>query len=170
MLKIGLILHFALLGFLNPERLDTHSKVLFEVGRSKDQNKIYYEVNLDGSGDLNIQNPFKIYWKKDKRVEPLSYIQQKYAYGLSIDQIGKEDIQFHFVSYPNRQLRLVKMDKLKDYKVFIYHQNDWVVLNKVFIQIDGGSFWFPRVTSVDLSLTEPKSCKLLKENIIPLRK
>jgi len=140
---------------------------LFEIGRSRDQNRIFYEATLRNDGNLNTDDPIRIYWKKRDSTEPLTNIQRKFAYGLVIDKAHAERILFHFVSYPKRKLLLSKTAGQAGYRVLIEYQGDWSILNDIFVQIDGGTFWVPKIANVRLRLMHPASCKILIENINP---
>jgi hypothetical protein len=67
------------------------SKPLFLIERTKNTNKIYYEVNMTKSGAIDAKNPvraFWILWARDttgKTTEPLSFIEKKLAYGYNVD-------------------------------------------------------------------------------------
>jgi hypothetical protein len=67
------------------------SKPLFLIERTKNTNKIYYEVNITKGGVIDAKNPvraFWILWARDstgKTTEPLSFIEKKLAYGYNVD-------------------------------------------------------------------------------------
>src|SRR5438552_3281274 len=58
---------------------------LFYVQRSKNVNAIVYEANIKSDGTLDKEEPVKIYWIRytsDSTRAPLTFIQNKYAYGI----------------------------------------------------------------------------------------
>ena len=74
------------LGFTsNYSKKNTTSSVnLFKIERSKDNNQIFYDLNIDSTGVLNRKNPIHVYWLKNTEggiTKPLTWIQKKYAYG-----------------------------------------------------------------------------------------
>jgi hypothetical protein len=89
----------------------TNDNSLFKIGRSKDANEIYYEVKTTPGGLLDIKEPIKIYWIKytdNNAIEPLTLVQQKFAYGLKFLKVNSESAEFQFVSYSKRTLSLRK--------------------------------------------------------------
>jgi len=144
---------------------------LFKIGRSRDPNEIIYSLNFDQAGKPDKSNPIEIYWIKrtnNNKVEPLTWIQSKYAYGIKIiNELKNEDeIYFQFVSYDKRTF-ILKKNEENCYKVFTVSGGREVEVSSIFIQIDGGSFWLPYVSRVELHIKEPGSGKLAMETINP---
>ncbi len=146
---------------------DQHA--LFKIGRSKDANEIHYEVNLDENGNLDLSSPIHTYWIKynwNGRIEPLTWIQTKYAYGLKILHRSPKNIEFQFVSYSKRNFWLKRLDSGR-YKVFTLSNGKEVEVERVFIQIDGGTFWLPKISQVELYANEPETREPVLEIIHP---
>ncbi len=142
---------------------------LFKIGRSKDANEIYYEVKTNRDGSLNLKEPIKIYWVKyteNGEIEPLTKIQQHFAYGLKFLEITPEKAEFQFVSYSKRNLTLRKTED-GSYGVFIIVDEKEVELERVFIQIDGGTFWFPKISRVEVHAKKTEANELVVEVINP---
>jgi hypothetical protein len=142
---------------------------LFKIGRSKDANEIYYEVKTNYNGSLNLKEPIKIYWVKyteNGKIEPLTKIQQHFAYGLKFLEVTPEKAGFQFVSYSKRTLQLRK-NASGSFAVFTEVDGKEVELERVFIQIDGGTFWFPKITRVEVHTKNPQAGDLLVEIIHP---
>jgi hypothetical protein len=153
---------FAFILFLNPvDKSKSSGQTLFKIGRSKDANEIFYKANTDKSGNLNKENPIEIYWIKytdNNKIEPLTWIQRNYSYGLTFIENGKERAVFQFVSYDKRSLTL-KKDKKGNFKIYILSGKKEVELNRVFIPITGGTFWFPEIKQVEIYYTNPDTGK-----------
>lgn len=125
---------------------------LFKIGRSKDANEIYYYANLEPDGTLNQDEPISIHWIKRTRgnkIEPLTWIQSKFAYGLEFSNVSPTSAQFKFVSYSDRSF-IIKKNADGDFRVYTYSNEKDVEVDRIFIQIDGGSFWFPKISKVSL--------------------
>lgn len=125
---------------------------LFKIERSKDANEIFYDVNLDSKSNLDLNNPISIYWIKQTengKIEPLTWIQKNYAYGIEYLSKDKTQAEFQFVSYNKRQFK-IKKDKNNLFQVYTISNNKQVIVNRIFIQIDGGTFWFPEISRVEL--------------------
>ncbi len=129
---------------------------LFKVGRTKDANEILYDINLSSNGNLNIDNPISIYWIKKTKggtTEPLTSIQTKFAYGVDYLSKNERSAVFQFVSYNKRTFTL-KKDNKGVFRVFTFLKNKEVIVNRIFVHIVGGSFWFPTVPKVELHATD----------------
>ena len=89
-------------------------KLLFYIQRSPNINTIMYELNVDEKGVLNKEEPIHVYWiryaDEIKKNAELSYIQRKYAYGVTTRLIDaeKQIYQVYFVSYSKRNIYLIK--------------------------------------------------------------
>ena len=143
---------------------------LFTLGRSKDFNVILYDLQLDANGNLNQNEPIKGYWIKlaeDGHAEELTYIQKSMAYGLVFEYVNPTNAQFSFVSYPQRKLIL---QKGRDGKFYVHmkstDQSD-VILTRIFVTIDGGTFWIPNVTLVSIYGIKTDNLTKFEEHIIP---
>lgn len=162
---ITILILFIFTGFSNP----TEGYTLFKIGRTKDSNEIYYTINLDKKGNLDSENPITVYWLKKNngnKVEPLTWIQKKYAYGLHIIEKSDESAKFQFVSYHKRTFEL-KKNKEGNFRVYTISEDRLVEVNKIYIHLDGGSFWFPVISKVDLLSKDPVTNKSVVEEIIP---
>lgn len=166
-LKSIFILSFALLlsGF---DSLPSSSN-LFSVGRSKDSNEIYYDVNLDNSNKLNLENPIDIYWvKKDEnnKKEPLKWAQNKFGYGVVYLSKSENYAKFRFVAYGKRVFEL-KKNRSNEFKVFTISRNKEVEVNRIYIYINGGTFWAPKIPVIELFATVSATAEKTKEIIMP---
>ncbi|MBN1985167.1 MAG: DUF4833 domain-containing protein [Prolixibacteraceae bacterium] len=148
---------------------NSNSNSLFKIGRSKDANEIFYEVRTTPDGNLNLDEPIKIYWIKyaeNSAVEPLTKVQQLFAYGLKFLEVTPEKADFQFVSYAKRTLSLSKNDVGK-YVVSTEVDGKNVELERVFLQIDGGTFWFPKISRVEIYAKKAEAGEPVVEIIIP---
>lgn len=166
-LKSVFMLSFGLLfvGFNSPST----SPNLFSIGRSKDANEIFYAINLDNSNKLNTENPINVYWLKrteNNKVEPLSWVQNKFAYGIVYQSKSENYAQFRFAAYDKRVFEL-KKNKNNEFKVFTISGNKEVEVNRIYIYITGGTFWIPEIPKVELFATISGTDKKVKETIIP---
>lgn len=145
---------------------------LFYVQRTINTNTILYELNVDKSGKINKENPIHIFWVRyasDSSTAELSYIQRKYAYGINVKLIDaeKESYKLNFVSYENRDLYLIKSTIDKKYHIYTTINGKLGLLNNVFVKIEGGTFWFPKVTSVELYGKDLTNSKTVYEKFKP---
>jgi len=155
--------------FPQPEGIDN---LLFYIQRAKDINTIVYQLNTDKKGNLIEDHPINAYWiryAENKQIVPLTIIQEKFAYGLKVKSIDERNkiYQFNFVSYKNRFFYLKQ--SLADGKFHVYGRvnNQLAEINKLFINIQGGSFWFPKIDYVAINGRSIKSNNPLVELVIP---
>jgi hypothetical protein len=141
---------------------------LFFVQRSPNVNTIVYELN-NKNGQLDTTNPIHVYWLRyaDKgQKEELSYLQRKFAYGLTTTPKGNDQYDVRFVSYKKFPLTLMKTVDGK-YHIFATIQQKQMMLSRIFIKIEGGSFWLPNVVYVELQGTDPSTGREITEHFKP---
>ncbi|MGB0887162.1 MAG: DUF4833 domain-containing protein [Vicingaceae bacterium] len=142
---------------------------LFKIERSKDNNQIFYDVNLNSTGNFDLENPINIYWIRNTeggKIKPLTWIQQKYAYGLKFLNVNDEYATFRFVSSKEMYFTLKKSSK-NHFEVYSKYNNQLLNIHRIFIQLDGGTFWFPNITAVKVFATNVKTGKAVIETITP---
>jgi hypothetical protein len=101
---------------------------LFLIERTKNTNKIYYEVNITKGGAIDAKNPvraFWVLWARDttgKTTEPLSFIEKKLAYGYNVDPdpSGK---RFNMTLKPFKEM-LINSQPSYFEKMYIYSKGD----------------------------------------------
>lgn len=125
---------------------------LFYVQRDPNINTIMYDLNVDKNGKLDAESPLHIYWIKyaeKGQKEELNYIQRKFAYGINSKKTGDEQYDVRFVSYKKLPLVLKKADDNK-YHIFVNADQKQIMLNRIFVKVEGGSFWLPNIVYVEL--------------------
>ncbi|MGB0882645.1 MAG: DUF4833 domain-containing protein [Vicingaceae bacterium] len=142
---------------------------LFKIERSKDNNQIFYDVNLNSEGMFDSENPINIYWIRNTeggKVKPLTWIQKKYAYGLKFLKISDDYATFRFVSSKQMYFTL-KRNNNNHFEVYSKYKDQILNINRIFIQIDGGTFWFPNITAVEVYAKNIKTGEDVIEIITP---
>lgn len=140
---------------------------LFYLQRDPDENTVIYQLNLK-NGILDNKDPISIFWiryAEDGEVKSLSLLQKNLAYGIKSRQIEKEVYELKLVSYPKMPLYLIKNSTDNQYYVYAKLKEKQIVLNKVFVRIDGGSFYKPNVVYIELKGKEEKTGKNLTHRI-----
>ncbi len=144
-------------------------KQLFYLQRTPNANTIVCELNDDKNGVADPGAPIHVYWLRyteqqhGQRAE-LSYIQRHYAYGISANQIGPDKYELHFVSFKKYSMYLERAADQK-YHVFSQINGQVAILNRIFVSIHGGSFWFPHVEYVELKGIDPATGKTVTGRI-----
>jgi hypothetical protein len=154
---------------VNSNSNKSNDAVLFKIERNKDADVIYYEVNLDEKGNLNPGNPVRIYWIRHTEggeIKPLTLVQKKFSYGLNFDSISKKEAVFKFVGFKNREFRIFCKGG-DDYCAYTFSNNRKVIVKKIFVQIDGGSFLFPEISRLELHGEDHESGEKILEIITP---
>lgn len=146
--------------------------MLFYVQRTVNANTIVYELNLDADSNLVESQPIKVYWIKyadGNKKEGLSFIQRNYAYGIESKIIDKEKqfFSFHFVSYKKRELYLFRLGKSNKFKAYTYSSGKLTEIEKIHVQIEGGTFMLPNIKYVLLTSKNTETGERIIEKIKP---
>jgi len=148
-------------GFPNPPLGDHH---LFYLQRTPNKNTIMCELNLEG-GKLNVDDPVHVYWirytEKGEKAE-LSFIQRKFAYGIRSNKITDGKYEIYFVSYKKFKIAL-KPGVDKKYHAFAVINNKESILTRIYLHINGGTFWSPNVEYAEVTGIDPASGQVVKE-------
>lgn len=129
------------------------SNQLFYLQRDPNTNTIICSLNEDENGIVNKSEPVKVYWiRYDENGEKkeLGYIQRKFAYGIETKAIAKDQYELRFVSHKKLPMYLVKSPDDKKYHVYVTVNNKKIQIERIFLRIEGGSFWLPNVKYVDI--------------------
>jgi hypothetical protein len=126
---------------------------LFYLQRDPNTNTVIYQLNVDKGGRLNTDEPVHAFWiryaDQGERKE-LNFIQRKFAYGLTAKQLAPEKYVLKFVAYDKVPLYLMKWPIDNAYHVFATLHNRQVVLSRIYLRIEGGTFWVPNVKYIEL--------------------
>lgn len=147
-------------------------RTLFYIQRTHNTNTIIYELNINKKGVLDVTSPVKIFWiryAEKKDTAELSYIQNHYAYGIESKLIDtdKKIYKLNFVSYSQKNIYLMKSAPDNRYHAYISINGKLSVLYKIFVKIDGGSFWLPKIRYVEITGREIANGKTVSERFIP---
>lgn len=127
--------------------------LLFFLQRTPDANTVVYQLNLDNDGEVNEKAPVKASWiryEENGAVKELSTIENKFAYGLKCKSLGNETYEVRLVSYKKLPMYLQKTPSDQQYRLYIKDEGKDLLLKRVFVKVEGGSFWFPKVHYIDL--------------------
>lgn len=142
---------------------------LFYVQRDPNTNTIVYELNVGKDGQIDDEQPIHPYWiryNENGQREELSYIQRKFAYGLSQKALGNGKYDIRFVSYKKYPLTLMKSADGK-YHIYATIAQKQAILNRIFVKIEGGSFWLPNVVYVEIKGTDPATGQEIVDRFKP---
>ncbi|MDP4265897.1 MAG: DUF4833 domain-containing protein [Bacteroidota bacterium] len=147
-------------------------KLLFYIQRSHNKNTIAYDINFSTEGKINTKEPIHPYWirfEEGGNKAELSFIQRKYAYGLDCKLVDKDKESFiiNFVCYHKRNIYLLRTGENRKYNACIYINGKLSILNKIFFKYDGGPFWFPKITYIDIFGNDLKTGAEITERFVP---
>ena len=141
---------------------------LFYLQRTSNKNTIVYDLNIK-NGALVTDDPVHVYWIRysdQGQRQELSYIQRTFAYGIKATALANNSgYEMHFVSYKKYPLYLVKSAADNKYRVYTTVNAKTVVLNRIFIKLNGGSFWSPKVEYVEIKGIDPANGKEVTDRL-----
>ncbi|MHA4738694.1 DUF4833 domain-containing protein [Dyadobacter sp. MSC1_007] len=143
--------------------------LLFYIQRDPNTNTICYQLNIDKQGRLSEKNPVNMFWIRYPEggvIKELNYLQRKFAYGINSKQTGNSSYELRSVAYSKLPLYLRK-DNKNEYHVYTSIDKKECILSRVFIRIDGGSFWSPNVLYIELKGTETATGKTIIQRLKP---
>jgi hypothetical protein len=141
---------------------------MFYLERTRDANQILYKLNLEADSTLNQDAPIEAYWVKythNGKVEPITWIQDQFAFGFKYTEVSESAAAFHFAPYDKKDLFLRKEGGT--YKVFTYSEDQYVKVDRIMVHYKGGTDWLPSVEYVELFSTNVSTGKPVLETIYP---
>jgi hypothetical protein len=144
--------------------------MLFYIQRTPNINTIIYALNVNEKNQLDTEEPVHVYWIRygeRGQTEELSYIQRRYAYGLKTKSLGNDKYELRFVSYKNLPFYLQRSPKDNQYHVYATVNKKEMILNRIYLQIEGGTFWFPEVKWVEVKGIDPATGREMTERFKP---
>lgn len=148
---------------LPPETKDQ----LFYLQRQPNSNTIIYDLNVKNN-KLDTNEPVHVYWirytEKGQRQE-LSWIQRNFAYGIHSKKISNSIYELNLVSYKKKKFWLEQNDEGHWQVLANMSNGKKMTLRRIYIQIDGGSFWNPNIEYVELKGLEPGTNQEVRERI-----
>jgi phosphatidylglycerophosphate synthase len=143
---------------------------LFYMQRTSNINTIVCELNLNSKGVPDEESPVHVFWIRYNEGgghKELNYIQRVFAYGIKSLPLGNSAYQLHFVSFKKRTFILMPSPKDNKYHVYANINQKQAVLNRIFIKIDGGSFWSPNVIYMEMKGIDVTTGKEVMERFKP---
>ncbi|TPG45353.1 DUF4833 domain-containing protein [Flavobacterium pectinovorum] len=154
------------LNFPTPKNIEN---MLFYIQRDPNVNTAIYAINYQENGKIDKSNPIKAYWiryaeKGEKK--DFNYLQRKFAYGIESKTLNNEEFELQFVSYKKLPLTLKKIDSDQKYHVFVSVNQKRIQVEKIFVRIEGGSFWLPNVKYAEVTGIETSSNRTITERML----
>ncbi|MCW3079387.1 MAG: CDP-alcohol phosphatidyltransferase [Segetibacter sp.] len=137
---------------------------LFYLQRTANTNTIICELNYNNNV-LNTEEPVQVYWiryTEKGQKEELNFVQKKFAYGIKSTLISQDKYELNFVSYKKFPMLLMKGPNNR-YNVYGTINQKQAIINRIFVKINGGSFWAPNVEYVEIKGVDPSNGKEVTE-------
>lgn len=137
---------------------------LFYLQRSPNIHTIICELNYKGN-TIDSNNPVHVYWIRyaDKgQKEELTGVQKMFAYGIESKEVSVNNYELNFTSY-NKFKMYLKPGEDKKFHVYVTLNKKQVILEKIYIEIKGGTFWKPNIEWVEISGLDPATHTIEKE-------
>ncbi|GAA4495372.1 hypothetical protein GCM10023172_07010 [Hymenobacter ginsengisoli] len=126
---------------------------LFYLQRDPNTNTVIYQLNVNNAGKVDDDEPINVFWlrydEQGQRKE-LNFIQRKFAYGLSADKVGPEKFVLKFAAYNKVPFYLMRSGLDRAFHVFAVVNSRYIALTRVYLRIEGGTFWVPNVRYIEL--------------------
>lgn len=126
---------------------------LFYLQRDPNPNTVIYQLNVNSAGKLDEDEPINVFWIRygeQGQRKDLNFIQRKFAYGLSANKIAPNKFQLKFAAYDKVQFFLMKSSTDNAFHVYANLPNKQIQLERVYLRIEGGTFWVPNVKYIEL--------------------
>jgi len=126
--------------------------IYFYLQRTPNTNTIICDINLKNNR-INEDEPVHVYWlryaEKGQKQE-LNFIQRTFAYGMKTTALGNDKYELHFVSYKKYHMYLMKSPLDHAYHVYGNILNKQAIVTRIFLLVNGGSFWSPHIEYVEV--------------------
>lgn len=153
------------LHFPTPKNIDN---MVFYIQRDPNTNTAIYAINYQENGKIDTSDPIKGYWiryAEKGEQKDFNYMQRKFAYGIESKALNNDEFELQFVSYKKLALTLKKVASDQKYHVFVNVNQKKIQVEKIFVRIEGGSFWFPNVKYAEVTGMDTSSNKIITERI-----
>lgn len=133
---------------------------LFYIQRSPNAKTVVYELNYNSKGTLYPNAPLKGFWLKNNEINQLKALsarEKKHEYGIQSKSIGNDEYEIRLQAYKKMPLYLKKSTADNNYYLYIKDEDKNVLLKRVFIKLNRGTFWFPKLQYIDLITTNSAS-------------
>ncbi len=144
-------------------------KLLFYIQRNHNRNTIVYDANFDKSGQLNEEEPIRVYWiryEEQGQTMELRNIEKMFAYGVKASKIRDNEKEFK-VNLVATSKRYFLLKEEAPFKAAIYTiiNGKQAKLEHLYIFADNSGFW-PKVKYIELYGEDTITGKSVYEKMI----
>jgi phosphatidylglycerophosphate synthase len=126
---------------------------LFYLQRDPNINTVIYQLNVNSAGKLDEDEPVHVFWIRygeHGERKDLNFIQRKFAYGLTAKKAAADKYVLKFAAYDKVPFYLQKTSADNAFHVITVINNKQIVINRVYLRIEGGTFWVPNVKYIEV--------------------
>jgi len=119
------------------------------------------------NGVLNKKKPIHVYWisyAKKGQIEELTDLQRNYAYGIKTKEIGENKYECYLAAYKKLKLYLQEGED-KRFHISAIVNDKKIIVNRIFIAVNGGSLFKPHIDYVELKGIDSASGTAVEEKI-----
>jgi hypothetical protein len=143
---------------------------LFYLQRDPNTNTVIYQLNVNNAGQVDEDEPIKVFWiryDEQGQRKDLNFIQRKFAYGLTAKKVGPDKYELKFAAYNKVPFYLQKSSTDRAFHVFTVVANKQIMLTRVYLRIEGGTFWVPNVKYIEFKGLDATTRAAVVTRIIP---
>ncbi|MEZ4750972.1 MAG: DUF4833 domain-containing protein [Bdellovibrionota bacterium] len=140
---------------------------LFLIDRSLNRNQVVYEANVTTHG-WDEDDPIRVYWilhEDEGRVEPLSGIEQSFAYGISVRKQTEQELRFVLKALPKKEITVLQQSPGK-FIALTEIAGAQAVIKSIFIKTVGSGI-FSSVRYIEVSGHSVSDEQIRVERIVP---
>lgn len=134
--------------------------LLFFLQTSPESHTLIYELNYNSEGILDPDNPVKgarVSYEAQGGYKVLGQVEKRAPYGIRCKDIGNGGYEIRLSAYKKFPMYLLKSEKDNKYHMYIQDMGQQLLLKRVFVKVNGGSFWFPKIIYIDLITTNSET-------------
>lgn len=143
-------------------------KLLFYIQRNHNRNTIVYDANFDKSGQLNEEEPIRVYWiryEEQGQTMELRNIEKMFAYGVKVSKIGdNSEFKVNLVATSKRHFLLKEEAPFKA-AIYTIINGKQAKLDHLYIFADNSRIW-PKVKYIELYGEDTITGKSVYEKMI----
>ena len=142
---------------------------LFYLQRDPNINTVVYQLNANSAGKMDENEPVNVFWIRyadHGERKDLNFIQRKFAYGLTAEKLATDKYELKFAAYSKVRFFLLKSPTDKAFHVYTTIANKQIQLERVFLRIEGGTFWVPNVKYIEFKGLNTATREPVVERII----
>jgi hypothetical protein len=151
-----------------PAAAQIKTSPLFTIERSRNANVVHFDARLTADGKLDPREPVIAYWvmlAEDGRLEKLSWIEKKKAYGFTIKpDLSVDGYKMILVAAPEQQITVKKEQDA--FRAVAVIDGRSAVLEKMYINVSDGLMG-PKIQYIEVYGKDLETGEKRREKIMP---